>query len=105
MSYNTSGTGPYFPIPAPILAEAKVLLAAAQAAFMQLVAEFTAENYCMGVTQSGKSKLIADALINVYYYGTAGALWLAYQELGNLVITPEMAPFLTQDRITWMRNR
>lgn len=105
MSYNTSGIGPYFPIPQDELAEAQLLLVAAQQAFMGLVAEFTSENYCMGITTNPYEQQIADALEEVYYYGTAGALWLAYQALGQVVLTPEMSPFLTADRITWMRNR
>jgi hypothetical protein len=59
----------------------------------------------MGITASGASQIVADALEDVYYYGTAGALWLCYQALGEVVITPEMAPYLTADRILWMRNR
>jgi hypothetical protein len=104
-TYNTSGIGPYFPIPAQELAEAQALLAAAQTAFMSLVAEFTAENYCMGITGNPQEQAIADALENVYYYGTAGALWLAYQALGQVRFTPAMAPFLTSERIAWMQNR
>ena len=102
---NNSGVGPYFPIPPQELVQAKQLIAAAQTAFMGLTAEFAAENYIMGITASGQSQVIADALEDVYYYGTAGALWLCYQALGEVKVTPQMAPFLTADRIVWMRNR
>jgi hypothetical protein len=81
------------------------LVIAAQQSFSTLVIAFAAENIIMGITASGKTGLIADALQDVMYAGTSGSLWEAYSALEQVVITPEMAPFLTQDRLNWMKNQ
>ena len=77
----------------------------AQTAFNTLAIAFSAENLAMGITNSGKTKLIADALRDVLYYGTTGSLWECYNSLEQVVVTPEMAPFLTQARLNWLKNQ
>src|SRR5271166_6270307 len=63
-----------------------------------------AENMALGITTSGKTKLITDAMWPVMVYGSAGSLWEAYDALDKIIITPQMAPFITQARINWMKN-
>lgn len=81
------------------------LVITAQQAFNNLVIAFAAENIIMGITASGKTGLIASTLQDVMYAGTTGSLWEAYNALEQVVVTPEMAPFLTQDRLNWMKNQ
>ena len=85
--------------------EVAALIIAAQQSFNNLVIAFAAENVIMGITSSGKTALIASTLQQVMYYGTTGSLWEAYNALEHVVVTPEMAPFLTQDRLNWMKNQ
>lgn len=76
----------------------------ALAAWKNLVVTVAAENVAMGITASGKTKLIADTLAPVAVYGNAGSLWEAYNALSNIKVTPEMSPYITPARIEWMRN-
>jgi hypothetical protein len=92
-------------IPQVEMQEAAQLVMAAQQAFNVLVVAVAAENIIMGITASGKTKLIAEALQPVVYYGTSGSLWEAYNALEQVQITPEMAPFLTVARLNWMKNQ
>lgn len=63
------------------------------------------ENIVMGITQSGKTKLIADAMKDVFYYAQTGSLYECYNALGEIQPTEEMSPFLTPTRITTMREQ
>lgn len=74
-------------------------------AWKSLVMTVAAENIVMGITASGKTKLIADTLAPVAMYGGSGSLWEAYYALNNIKVTPEMAPYITEARIEWMRNQ
>lgn len=96
---------PFFGIPDLEYNECLAIVSAAQAAWINIVKTVAAENLALGITQSGKTQLIADACNQVMVYGSSGSLWLAYNELNNIKITPEMAPYLTEDRIQWMRNQ
>lgn len=69
-----------------------------------LVIAVAAENIAMGITASGKTKLIADTLAPVALYGNTGSLWEAYSALSSIKITPEMAPYITEARVQWMKN-
>lgn len=74
-------------------------------AWKNLVISVAAENVAMGITQQGKTKLIADTLEPVMYYGGSGSLWEAYNALSAIQITPEMAPYITIERVEWMKNQ
>ena len=63
-----------------------------------VMSEFCAENILMGITQAGKTKLIADTLRDVFYYAQTGSLYEAKNALNAIVITEEMSPFLTENR-------
>lgn len=92
-------------IPTPVFNKCFNTVAAAIDAWRNLVMSIAAENIAMGITQQKKTKLIADTLMMVMLYGQTGSLWQAYQELDNIIITPEMAPFITEDRRQWMKNQ
>src|SRR5271166_4935951 len=84
----------YFNIPIQEYVACLEIIQAAQNTWIQMVAQFAAENIAMGITQAGKTGLIANALQTVNNYGVTGSLWQAYSALNNVVITPEMSPFL-----------
>ncbi len=86
-----------------IYGEAKV--AQAKAAFDRLIIEFGGENVIAQITAAGKTKLIADALRDVIFYGSTGSLWEVYVAASKIKITPEMAPFLTEERRQAFKNR
>lgn len=104
MAVNSLGIQTFFPIPQPVFNECAGIVSLALNYWQQMIITFAAENIAMGITQAGKTQLISDALYQVSVYGSQGSLWQAYNALSEVVVTPEMAPFLTQDRISWMRN-
>ena len=95
---------PFFQIPDPVFNRCKQVAQNAIASWQQLVLTVAAENIAMGITQSGKTKLIADTLSPVVVYGSSGSLWEAYKMLNEIKVTPDMAPFITEARLAWMRN-
>jgi len=98
-------SSPYFGIPDGPFSRCQQIVTNAQSAWQKLVITVAAENIALGITASGKTKLIADALFPVMTYGSSGSLWEAYNALNEVKITPEMAPFITKDRIDWMKNQ
>lgn len=80
-------------------------VAAAQAAFQHLVQQVAGTNVIQQITAAGKTKLIADTLKDVVYYGNQGSLWECYVATEKLVITQEMAPFLTEDVRQQFKNK
>lgn len=105
MATNSLGLTTYFPIPQAAFNECATIVQLALSYWQQMVIMFAAENIAMGITQAGKTQLISNALEEVLVYGSQGSLWEAYNALNGVIITPEMAPFLTADRIEWMRNQ
>lgn len=70
----------------------------------ELIKRFASENIVMGITQAGKTKLIADALKDVHYYAQTGSLYECLTAIDAVDITPEMAPFLTSERRTQLKT-
>jgi hypothetical protein len=101
----------FFNLPQPAMAECYVLALAAAGAvpsyqgFQHIAFCFVAENIAMGITNTDKGPLIATALQPVMVYGQYGALWEATDALSAVVITPQMAPYLTQARVNWLKNQ
>lgn len=77
----------------------------AQDGFNSLIAEFGGQNVIAQITAAGKAKLIGDAVRDVMYYGSSGSLWEAYKATEQIEITPEMAPYLTEQRKQDFKNR
>lgn len=105
MAITSDGTPTYFDITQNQYNEALSTVIAAQAAWSKLMTEFAAENIAMGIIQEQKVVLIGTALQLVNMYGSQGALAQAYTQLSEVVPTPVMAPYLTNDRIKWMMNK
>lgn len=94
---------PYFGIPDGPYARCTQIVNNAIIAWHSLVVTVAAENVAMGITATGKTKLVSDTLANVIMYGSTGSLREAYLALDAIVPTPEMAPYITPDRIIWMK--
>lgn len=105
MANNSIGVNTYFNISQQKYDMCMQIVLNAQSAWGKMVQQFAAENIAMGITQAGKTRLIANALYEVSVYGSTGSLWLAYDALSKVKITPEMAPYLTEDRVQWMKNQ
>lgn len=73
--------------------------------FNAMLIQYAALNVLSGITQAGKTQLIADTLADVQRYGQSGSLYAAITALQAVQITPEMAPFLTADVITSLINQ
>lgn len=95
---------PFYGVPDAYFNKAQATVLKAMEQWKALVVTVAAENIVMGITQQGKTKLIADALAPVMLYGQTGSLWQAYQALDEIKITPEMAPYITEARRQWMKN-
>lgn len=98
-------SSPFYHIPDPQYNRCIEIINNAVAAWHNLVVTVAAENIAMGITQQNKTKLIADTMIPIMLYGQTGSLWQAYEALDQIVITPEMAPFITVARKDWMKNQ
>lgn len=92
-------------IPPYLVAYGASKIKQAQDGFQKLVGEFGGENVIAQITTLGKTKLIGDAVRDVMYYGSTGSLWEAYKAVEAIKITPEMAPFLTEQRRQDFKNR
>lgn len=77
----------------------------ARNAFNQLLNEMAGENLIAQITAEGKTQLIADAIQDVIYYGSIGSLWEAYAAVEHIKLTPEMAPYLTEERKAEFKNK
>lgn len=80
-------------------------VAKAKSEFDKLVNDVAGENIIAQITAAGKTKLLADALKDVAYYGSQGSLWEVYSAIEKVNITPEMAPFLTEERRQNFKNK
>lgn len=96
---------PFFGIPDGPYLRCQQIMHNSINAWQTLVIQVAAENIALGITTSGKTKLIADALFPVMTYGSCGSLWEAYNALNQVNITPDMAPYITHARIEWMKNQ
>lgn len=70
-----------------------------------VINKFCAENMVLGVVQAGKTKLIADALKDVFYYAQTGSLYECLASLDAVTITPDMSPFITAQRKAELREK
>lgn len=98
-------SSPFFNVPDPTYNRCRQIVLSAIDAWRNLVVTVAAENVAMGISQQKKTKFIADTLMPVMMYGQSGSLWEAYNALNAIVITPEMAPFITEARREWMKNQ
>lgn len=75
--------------------ETQIMIQTAILGVNQIMVQFAAQNVLLGITQAGKTQLIADTLTNVLGYGQTGSLYCAITALQNIELTDEMSPFLT----------
>lgn len=80
----------------------------AQSFASQIVVEFAAENILMGITQAGKTKVVADYLADVTRYAQTGSLYEVINEITRLInsgIPADLSPFVTQVRLEAFRQK
>lgn len=73
-----------------------------------LILDFAVENVQMGITQAGKTKLVADYCANVQRYLQSGSLYAAITEIDSLVnagIPENLAPFITTQRLNSYKSK
>lgn len=74
----------------------------------ELIIGFAAENVSMGITQAGKTKAVADYLVNVTRYAQTGSLYEVINEINRLSdagLPSELAPFITQTRLDAFKQK
>lgn len=77
-----------------INAQVQIKIQKAIMGFNTIMVQFAASNVIGGITQAGKTQLIADALEDVQRYGQSGSLYAAISALQSVSLTSEMKPFL-----------
>ncbi|MGL4401092.1 MAG: hypothetical protein ACRCXD_14575 [Luteolibacter sp.] len=66
---------------------------------------FASENIGQGITQAGKTRIVADLLRDVDYYLSSGSLYEALAEIDRLVYDSSYAPFVTAERLRIFKNK
>lgn len=67
-----------------------------------IIAKAIVENVSMGITQAGKTKIVADTFDNLQYYLKTGSLYAAIDEIDRLIaagVDPNLSPFVTEARL------
>jgi hypothetical protein len=104
MATGFGGNPTFFPLTQAQYNGSLALVQAAQNGWAGLVQGFAAENQALGITTT-QMQLIQSVLLPVNTYGQDGLLLLAFQTLGTITPTDDMAPFLTDARINYMQNQ
>lgn len=94
-SYDGKNFSPPPPIVIPLQQILETKVQNAIDGFNSIMISYVASNIMLGITQAGKTQLIADTLSTVMQYGQSGSLFAAITALQGIQLTPEMAPFLT----------
>lgn len=81
------------------------ILKPAQEFGQSLKNSFASENIGQGITQAGKTKMVADLLRNVDYYLTSGSLYEALSEIDRLTYDSSYSPFITSERLRVFKNK
>ena len=91
--------------PPDIEAQYVAMIKNAKAFADSLINSTAANNIRFGITQAGKTKLIGDAVKETVYYLSSGSLYEAVAEIDKIVVTPEMAPFITTANLLEFKNK
>ena len=73
-----------------------------------LIIEFAGENVALGITQSGKTKDVADYLADITRYCQTGSLYEVANEIDRIIsegIPSELDPFVNQTRLTEFKSK
>lgn len=74
----------------------------------KIIFDAIVENVALGITQSGKTKVISDYFRALQRYLKEGSLFAAIDEINNLInngIPEEFAPFVTETRMTTYKQK
>ena len=86
----------------------RVIIENAMRFFHDIMVVFAAENITMGITQSGKTKAVADYLQDVLRYGQSGSLYEVISEIDSLILAgvpTDLSPFVTVARLTEFKSK
>lgn len=75
--------------------------------FNTMMVQYAAENITQGITYYGKTKDVADYLMNVMRYGQSGSLYEVVNEIDVLVaagVPTDLSPFVTTTRLNQMKD-
>lgn len=75
------------------------------AGFNEMMSEYVGGNIAAQITKAGKTELIGETLKEVTYWGSVASLYQVLKELERIKITPQMAPFFTENTKQEMKNR
>ncbi len=73
----------------------------------EIVKKVATENVMLGITQAGKTKIVADVCKNLQYYLTTGSLYVAIDEINRLIaeeLDPNLEPFVTEARLNSVKS-
>jgi hypothetical protein len=72
-----------------------------------LIDDFSTENVLLGITQSGKTGIIGDALRDINFWITTGSLFEVLKVIAELKLNlnTEWEPFITLERLTMVENK
>ena len=90
------------------IAHIKNLLVGAMEFGKNTMLEFATENVAMGITQAGKTKAVLEFLTPVKNAMDTGSLHAVIEEIDNLIeagIPADLAPFVTDERLTEFKNK
>ena len=88
--------------------EVKKIVENAVAFGQNLIIEFATENVLMGITQAGKTKVVADYLQNVMRYAQSGSLYEVINEVNYLInetVPENLSPFVTEVRLNSFKSK
>lgn len=75
------------------------------ALFSSLMSQYAGENIIRQITAAGKTELIGNAVRDVLFWGQTGSLYEVYRALEKMIITPDMGPFLTEEKRQLFKNK
>lgn len=74
----------------------------------EMFLDFVSDNIMMGITQAGKTKAVADYLINVERYARSGSLYEVVNEIDALILAgvpAELSPYVTEARLLSLKQQ
>jgi hypothetical protein len=97
--YDGSAFSPIVPPVITTQSKYESIVEKAIAGFNNIMIEYAASNIILGITQAGKTKLIADTLADIQRYGMSGSLYQVIAGLQSITLTSDMDPYLNSSVI------
>lgn len=101
-SYNTPTAQEQMAILAKMYDDARVF-------GKSLIVQFALENIATGITQAGKTRIVADYCMKIQYYMDSGSLYAALEEVQAMIADTSgrvnMQPWLSDEKLTIYKNK